>query len=87
MKVQLDGVAGPRQSQMLPVEYPQPDGIELLVVFFDEAFAPFVILPDPFAESVFDFLLFFPRALGGIGIDHRFFLFAVLNFVVNGRCP
>ena len=87
MQLQLDGVACARQGQVFPVECPQPDGIEFLVVFFDEPFAPLVVLPDPFPKSVFDFLLLFPRALGGVGIDHLFFLFAVLHLVVNGRRP
>ena len=50
VQMQLDGVACARQRQVSAVENSQPDGIEFLVVFMDEPFAPLVVLPNPFPE-------------------------------------
>ena len=77
----------PGKRQVVAVESAQPDGIEFLVVFLDEPFPSFVILPNPFLEAVFDFLLLFPRRLGGVRVDDLFVRFAVANLVVNGRRP
>ena len=64
VQMQLNGMACARQGQVCAIENAQPDGIKFLVVFGDEPFAPLVVLPDPFPESVFDLLLFFARRLG-----------------------
>jgi hypothetical protein len=46
------------------------DGIEFLIVFFDEPFAPLIVLPNPFTKAVFDFLLFFAGSFGCRRIDN-----------------
>ena len=75
--MQLDGVACARQRQVCAIENSQPDGVEFLVVFLDKPFAPLVVLPDPFPESVFDFLLLFARRLRRVRIYNLLVFVAV----------
>src|SRR6478752_6623335 len=73
---------------MVSVEGWKADGIEIVVVFASEAFAAFIVFPNPRLEPLFDFLLTFSCRFGFIGVDDRISVFiSIINrggFEVEG---
>ena len=64
VRAQRDLLAAAGQRQMAAVEDAQPHGVELVVVFAAEPFAPLVVLPHPRFEALLDLLHLVARGFG-----------------------
>ena len=53
--------------------------IERVVVKAAKPLPPCIIRPNPFLEPFLDALLFFPRGLGGLRVDHGLLVHIIIN--------
>ena len=76
---QLDFRVHPHKVDVAAVVFPEPSGVEQLVVLIDQRFPPLGVLPDPVAKGVLDGLLFLLSQSGLLFVWHP--LFGAIRFL------